>query len=265
MIVSVIIPYVQTRGSGFEELRYALRSIERNLKLNAELDVVIIGDCPSWVRNVRHIEIDRDAKAEFTNCFDINRKMSRIINDQNISDQFIYTYDDIYFLKPVGPQFFDRRICVRELDERRRTESLASGKFTTFRKLIWKTFDALRAQGCRQIYNYETHLPRAFDKFRMQEVFNTYAPTFNRLLFSSLYFNHFYRAENPKMLVADETKIKAGFYGDPDPLSFPSENEEGVKQLFSEYVIANHNDEGLSPALAKTIMERFPDKSKYEE
>ena len=82
------------------ELRFCLRSIEKNL--SGVNEVVIVGEKPKWLTNVRHIPCkDVPGKKEFSIFTKINAAIS-----EGVSDPFIFTNDDIFFIKPIAPANF---------------------------------------------------------------------------------------------------------------------------------------------------------------
>ena len=98
------------------ELRYALRSIEKNL--SGYDKIFIIGECPEWVycnvvsytetkcgllyscnnEGVIHIpQKDTPGRKEFS----IWSKIMKAVNSEICSKDFLFTNDDIFFIKPI--------------------------------------------------------------------------------------------------------------------------------------------------------------------
>lgn len=92
--MDVVIPYKVEQNSG--ELKFALRSIEKNL--TGYGNVFIVGDKPKWLTNVIHIPA-RDYAGR--KAYSIMQKVLIGCNDKRLSNDFIFTNDDIYFLKPI--------------------------------------------------------------------------------------------------------------------------------------------------------------------
>ena len=89
--------YVLGRGSqtGDQELRYSLRSLERYC--SGYRHVYIVGECPSWLRNVYHIRhADGPLKA-----INIMEKIRAACELSNLSDHFLFINDDHFFNKQV--------------------------------------------------------------------------------------------------------------------------------------------------------------------
>ena len=253
--IDVIIPFVKSH-SGFDELKYAVRSIEQNLKEDFRL--VIIGEAPEWLnlenKDVLFIPTKRNDTAAFTNCLDANNKMNKLLLNEDISSDFIITYDDIYFLKNTTKT--DLETVYAKGDGNTTASSIWS-------KLLLQTCNHLKVKGKTQ-FNFETHTPRLINKKNMTEVYKTYRPIRHRLLHFTLYFNHFLSNKLP-ILLSHENKIKAGFYGTSDIHSLSNKGTvSDIQKRISGFKFLNHDDKGLSKNLEKLISKRFPNKSKFE-
>lgn len=89
------IVYVLGTNSGWkdEELRYSLRSVEKFLTHYG--NVFIVGECPSWVRNVLHLPWqDTLNRKEYS----IMSKIKHACEQDFISKEFLYMADDYYFI-----------------------------------------------------------------------------------------------------------------------------------------------------------------------
>ena len=153
-MTDVVIPYVDS-FSKFGELKYALRSIEKNLQ--GEYRVVIVGDLPAWCTNVRHIKSKRVSIGSGSNLNDLIRKMQLTVEDKEISSAFLRWYDDVYLLKPTYIGFFDYHYVIGDLPKNKPKRS------EIYRHQLWETQEVLRNCGV-SVLNCETHLPRIFFK-----------------------------------------------------------------------------------------------------
>lgn len=252
----VVIPYIETEKE-FKELRYALRSIETNLKHEKPIRVVIVGDMPMFIKpeTVKHIPLTRVDGIEFTNCYDAGRKMNAVILDDSISPDFLVMYDDTYLVQPVGVEELSEVLKMKLVDE-----------FNTQKvhgKLLAKTFDVLKAD-VEAPANFETHTPRLINKQLMVEVYKKFKPIKNRLLHFTLYFNTHFDPTKSKT-INKQNKYKIGFYGSVDAYSYSSDlpgNE--LAEKIAKYRFCNHNDAGLSAGLTDALNILFPEKSKFE-
>jgi len=95
--MDVIIPL--GKGSLWQdnELRYALRSIEKNLK-DYE-NIVIVGEKPEWVTGVHFIPQDDPYRCKERN---IMEKVRTACLTATVSDLFLFSNDDIYFMEPIS-------------------------------------------------------------------------------------------------------------------------------------------------------------------
>lgn len=79
------------------ELRYALRSIEKHL--SGYRDIYIIGAPRKWLQNVKYIDAPEQYTRKEKCIFD---KLIRAAEHPDVSSTFITTNDDIFFLKPIA-------------------------------------------------------------------------------------------------------------------------------------------------------------------
>jgi FkbM family methyltransferase len=256
--IDVIIPFIATKGK-FDELKYALRSIEQNL--DADFRVVIIGDCPEWINreNVNFIAHKRDDAAVLTNCYDANNKMNQLLTNSEIGDDFILTYDDIYFLKKTSIDDIKKFYAIKNGGD-----STAS---STWKQLLNNTFARLKSKNLTQ-FNFETHLPRFINKKKMIEVYQLFRPIRHRLLHFTLYYNYHLQDNFPVCISKENGQfpaIKAGFYGVDDDFSLDgNKSPSELIEMLINYQFLNHDDAGLSDSLVKIIKKLFPNKSRFE-
>lgn len=253
----VVIPYIDN-GKEFKELKFALRSIEKNLQLpDTDIRVVIVGNMPDFVnpKKVKHIAIERKPVSPFPKCYDGNFKINTVILDPDTSDDFLVMYDDTYIIKPID--FSDLSVFLKN---KRPKEPRNNSKHT---QLLKKTYDVLDANGKLQA-NCETHTPRLINKANMIETFKKYYPIKNRLLFATLYYNDHFVTDDFKT-IAKNNKYKIGFYGTVDDWSYASDLPAAeLVEKISKYRYMNHDDAGLTDQLKEALEIMFPEKSEYE-
>lgn len=253
--MDIVIPY-HHGFARWEELRYALRSIEKNLK--AVYRIVIVGDLPPYINpdTVLHIPAGRVGGGPFPNLKEGNRKLALVLNDPRISDTIIVTYDDIYFCAAVSPEFLKIPIALYNSATVKRDN--ADNKY---RQSLYSTYDALSAKGL-PAFNYETHLPRLINKQQMLQVYNEFKPEKNLLQRFTLYYNRW--ATDRPVLYKKEFGIKAGFYGRNDNYGYGFYSTEKTLELIQGNIFCNHDDAGLSGQLKEALKIMFPDKCQYE-
>jgi hypothetical protein len=255
-MISVVIPYVEL-FSKYNELKYALRSIEQNLQ--GEFEVVIVGDQPAWCQNVRHIKSKRISIGSGSNLNDLIKKMMLTVEDKDISGTFLRWYDDVYLLKKAGISFFDKHFVIGDLPKNKPR----SGEI--YKRQLWETQEILRKRGVKTL-NCETHLPRVFNKAYMRMILIGYINFFGdlkQLMFQSLYYNTHWNMEEA-VLLNKADNIKAGFYGREDEYGFKAHDVAEIRSICRDKHILNHNDSGWSHGMQQYLQEMFPNKSRFE-
>lgn len=250
-MVEIYIPYVE-KFADWNELRYALRSIEKNLKCDYE--VTLIGDRPGWIKNINYIEHRRQRKTPFPSLHDVICKLYEFINTPSRHEDYILWYDDIYLLREIDESWFNTVYALYRVDESRR---LVNNRYQTERVMC--TYDELLDEFV-EIYNHETHLPRRFNKQRVFEVFKKYPVIKKRLLMATLYYTNF---RNDKVvLLHKDDGVKAGFYKYVDNYGF---NKDGnIDKICAGKTFLNHSGKGLSMKIKRYLEMRYPDKSSFE-
>ena len=179
--------------------------------------------------------------------------MNEIILSSEISEKFIYTYDDILLLKEADTEKLAAIYQIEKAKDLKPT--------TKYRQLLINAFETLRKAKLTD-YNCETHLPRVYSKKNMIEVFKQFSPIKNRLLIHSLYANKF--IDKP-ILMEKGDGIKAGYYGKANEWSYSSKsNKATLKKTIDKATFLNFNDQGLSDKLIEIIKEKFSEKSSFE-
>src|SRR5690242_4297239 len=83
-------------GAQSIELIYALRSLEKNL--NGFGEVFIVGDKINALKGLNYIKVKDDKSSKFKER-NIYRKILAACNDERVSEDFIFTNDDIMLTK----------------------------------------------------------------------------------------------------------------------------------------------------------------------
>jgi len=157
------IVYVCKKSWGHEnELRFSLRSAERNLKFDK---VFIFGHKASFLNDkVIHVSGGDTSKDKFVN---VARKISMIVDDQRISDDFIYMNDDFFILKeyPTIPYYCNKSIRAW-VDSTDTKESFKGTKWHQNIHDLYKTFP--------EGMFFETHFPIVYNKQLLKDVIEKY-------------------------------------------------------------------------------------------
>jgi hypothetical protein len=249
----IVIPYVHKKASA-DELKYAIRSIEKNFK--SPFRIIVIGDLPSWANDDLkrlHIPTKLISGIPYCHCLDVNSKMKTLLQSEDLDESFIYTYDDIIFIAPV--EYSD--IAMLKADSFIESAEFIQEKSTGSRKwnnLLTFDFNFLSASKFRT-YNYETHLPRMFQKNLLMELFSIPELQEVPFLFSTLYYNMFFKVK-PYIIGQPNCDIKTGVY--------EQQNIRQIRAACAGKKFLNFNNQGVNPHLFRFLAEMFPDKSSFE-
>lgn len=235
--MDVVIPH--NKGSYWKcnELRYCLRSIEKNF---TDLDnIYIIGYKPWWVKNVKHINVGDIYPNNKGACI-INKLISTC--ERKVSDNFLFVSDDQIFLKKIS----SRQIEPYYLYDLNTANLRYGNKF--WMKCLRNTRDTLNKKKYLPCYNYEPHTPVRINKRLFKIIMslydwkNVFYPTLS-LYFNSYIIKHFKLPDNYRV-----------FY-----------DKEGADlSLIKGNTFLGYSDLGLSWQLQHKLMELFPKKSVYE-
>jgi len=250
-MIDIYYPFFQ-REASWEELRYSLRSIEKNLLF--PFRVVIVGDLPEWINleTVLHIPHERIEGITENTLYDAITKLLIFCHHPDTSHHFIRMYDDIYVLKPVDLATIGQYKAMYPFSK----IPLREG---TWWHQLYHTVEVLSNKGYEG-YNTETHLPEMFNKENMKWVINSYSALQKRLLTSTLYFNTFFPFSKPLLFSKD---FAIQFYNNEDgPFYTTSEGDLQSKCQGKTYL--NHNDGGLNDNLKSFISSTFPTPSRFE-
>jgi len=236
--MDVIIPL--GNGSNWEnkELRYCLRSLEKNfLDLGA---IYIVGDKPSWARNVKHINTP-DLYFDNKGATIINKVISACIHEK-VSDNFLFTSDDQCFLKPMHAKDV-KPYYTYDLNKKKINYP---NKF--WKQCMKNTKWTLRKEKL-PCFNYETHTPKVFNKELFVLAMQKYDWVNNLYPTHSLYFNNVVSVPGQ---IPDDYRI---FF-----------DKEGMDiRLIEGKTFLGYSDLGLSWRLQAKLKELFPKKSRFEQ
>jgi len=238
-MMDVVLPYTNDSHWQDNELRYCLRSLEKNF-LNLG-EVYIIGSKPTWVRNVTHIRAS-DNYLDNKGGNIISKLLLACFNPA-ISDDFLFVSDDQYLLVPMRAQDI-QPYYVYDMT------GLPLRKGNKFwMQCLRNTRKTLKVEGLT-LYNYEPHVPMVINKKKFIQVMKKY--DWENILYPtlSLYFNNVLKTHEQ---LPPNHRI---FY---DGLEISKHmNFINGKQFLA------HSDLGLSWQLQQKIKELFPKKSKFE-
>lgn len=145
-------------GDDNEELRYALRSFEKNLR---HRQIVIVGYKPSWLRNVLYIPVPQTG----TKYRNSTRNLEAACEHPAVSEDFLLCNDDFFVLKRTDRMPVFHWGPVK--DAERYYASRASGAYLQGLRATKKRLAEL---GYNDPLSYELHLPMPMNKQKFLEV-----------------------------------------------------------------------------------------------
>lgn len=251
--LDIVIPYVYSTVV-WQELRYALRSIEKNVKFPHRI-FLVADKFPEWANkeNLHLVKVEQFKGIPFSKAFDQWRKIMAVINDERISERFVYAYDDQLWLKKIDSDFFDTIYSsprVKTLADLNKTVPSAGANWRT---IFMHSVDILRKNG-KPTYNYEIHIPRLLEKARVKTLIETYGITErSATVLSTLYFNTFFTGQ-PEDVSGVRAVIKE------------KKNSNFLQTLLNKRNVffADYNNEGLNVDLRNYIQKKYPNPSAYE-
>lgn len=241
---SVVIPYCKEFAQG-KELLYALRSWDKNCCFPA--DFVVIGDKEDWFSDEIHlIECPRVSDNPSVDTY---HKLKVALESDLVTDDFIWTNDDIYVLQPIDLSHIQLPKVLGPLD---------TSKYKGFyRENMQRTIDCLKQLGAA-FQNYGTHTPVMFNKASWLGLIAKLDEQITQgMLYTSIYFN----LQQPQV-----TAVTLDWRKDPFLLPVVSQNPstEVVKSLLPKMFLNNARS-GYSPWLESFLDKEFPAKCLFEQ
>jgi hypothetical protein len=141
-----------------EELRYSIRSVQKNASFVR--DVWVVGDKPDWYSG-KFLDV-----AQTSNAFqNVRTNLKTIIDNFDISEDFVFMNDDFFIVKKIDsvPTYYNGLLSDRS---RRHTELAGMNYYANF---LMRSDQALRRYGIKEPLNYELHVPIVFNKTMLLE------------------------------------------------------------------------------------------------
>lgn len=145
-----------------EELRYSLRSLI-NLP---HKDVYIYGSKPDWVTNVKFVKETQTG----TKWQNTSQMLCDIVNNPDISDNFILFNDDFFVLKPIEKlgHYYEGNLEERVARTYISRFMWEIPHYSRYGLLLKETMEWLQNQGYSTI-NYEVHVPMLYNKKKLKK------------------------------------------------------------------------------------------------
>ncbi|GAA4137895.1 hypothetical protein GCM10022216_14420 [Sphingobacterium kyonggiense] len=254
----LLIPYIKS-GDGGEELKYALRSWEKNY--TGPLKVIIVGEKEEWFSpEITLIPVEPHLIKEVCNCpkpslilnpqADSTNKVFTALVAEDIKGEFILSNDDIFLLG--NTLFADLQTLKAFKDDLDKTAE-GDGIYAQNNGLASK---ALKANNL-PVIRYGTHTPMVLNAEKLIDIIEKYKALENGYPLVSLYYNEVYPDARPIVVSGEiSDNILASAYRDNIPT-------ETLKTVFETRKFLNCNAKGLISI--KPFLEMyFPNPSIYE-
>ena len=216
-----------------EELRYSLRSVEKNFPHKR---VVFIGGKPMYCNPDKQIVVNQKGATKWDR---VRAMLKQIAETDDITENFVLFNDDFFIMEPVTELPPYRYGTLQELCQR--IERKNKGRPTKYTLSLEKTIKALEEKGLPTI-NFELHMPILLNRGKLLEVIERFPEVKGT---RSLYGNSY--------LVSFSKPMK-------DVKIFGSKTVPSEGQLF----LSTDDVSFANGEVGRFIREAFPDKSKFE-
>ncbi|WP_321519989.1 hypothetical protein [uncultured Bacteroides sp.] len=240
--ITVVIPYAKELAQG-KELLFALRSICVNSHFPGK--IVIIGDREDWFSD--EVTVIPHTRVSDNPQIDTIEKLKIAIDSELVSDKFIWSNDDIYFISPV---------LLADIEVLKIKGILTPSSFSgAYRDNMIRTIDLL---GGGEVPDFETHTPVIFEKEKLITLFEKFPElSTGGYLISSIYFNVLFPSFIPMVLDWKEDQCLL-------PVVSQGWDINVFNKLISKKKFLNNAESGYSENLIKRLSDLFPDKSDLE-
>lgn len=223
--------YICRKGEN-EELRYSIRSLEKNLP---DVNVWIVGYKPKWYTG-NFIPV-KDVSTKFNN---IHNALSVIATHPDIADDFVLMNDDFFVLKPMS----EIPIVHGGLLSEKIREYYRLSPSSHYAHLLSKANNFLVSRGIEQALDYDLHMPLPVNKQKLAE---------------TIKYRHM-----PRSLYGNLQGIGGTPQNDVKAYSGNSRLSERSISIDSDTMFLSTEDDSFENSHHETISKLFPTPSKYE-
>lgn len=222
-----------------EELRISLRSVA-TFGVNLDKVWIVSDRLPDWITNVNHLKVPDT----YNNCKDANiiNKVLAACTEDRVSDRFIFMSDD---------QVFNTKIPLNRISPTYNPRGIKHFSLTDGNRWSKRMHNTLRhienAGGCPNI-NWDSHCPQPIDKAKFYEIMTGLPYT----SLPGMCINTAYFGNKLEPALIPQNMVKNTF--------------EGVCEgsIILNKAFIGYNDAGYRSGLREKLLEKFPNKSKYE-
>ena len=226
------IVYVVKDAAFNDELRYSLRSVDKNFPHH---NVFFYGGKPMYLKPDQQVVLHQVGKTKWDR---VRAMLKDIAFDDRITEDFVLFNDDFFVMQPVKSLPVYEYGTLESLCER--IESRNKGRLTPYTLKLRETTDILKKDGLTT-FNFELHVPFAFNRGKLLEVIERYPDIKGS---RSLYGNT-YLTETEYLVDRKIFKVN----------DLPPENA----------IFISTEDRAFNEGkVGKMIRAKFPDKSRWE-
>jgi len=260
-LVDIVIPLGNGSKWNNNELKYAIRSIEKFVKNYR--NIYIIGKCPDWLTSLninskiyKDVINSKNIISPYNKKFiihvpfgdtsyktdNIRNKILEACRTKEISNNFFFTNDDIFFTKTIDvinyPYYYDKNLI--DIIKDKNIDSYLTSLNNTYITLIKQD---------QPVKHYDIHCPIIYNKDKFKLIINSNNWNLRYgFTIKSLYSNTL-KVEGKKI---NDFKIRK-------PLNLGEIN----KQLYGKSLFSI-DDDAINIHLIEKLEKLYPEKSKYE-
>lgn len=237
MANSIVIPLTKSE-IGYKDLRYALRSIEKNVK-NFK-NIVIVGEEPKFLKNVDFIPFSDDPDKRWKER-NILRKVQAACLSPLVTNNFLFMNDDHFILHEIDatkyPYYFGGTWTISWMKNR-----------GTYRATANHTRRWLENRGFPD-NNFDIHCPIIYNKEKFMK-------SFNEIDFETPY------GYGIKTLYCASNRIDGEYMRDMK-MKMPYTLQEVKDKVEGRHVVSS-TDVAIKYGLGEYLQTMFPEKSRFE-
>jgi hypothetical protein len=251
-----------------------LRSLEKNVKCDFTV-IIATETLPPWLKRVAHFYVEErfyprwleemnDGVKHCENYFDTLDKLCSFVNSYYCPKEFVYVTDDVLLLKEIHSidDIHNYPLAKETNETMKKRSTIKHGKTIV---------KAVELSGNDEPFNYDTHFPRRYNKFKLQDMFirHNYRHIEVPYSFATLYGN--LHPTIPPL--SEKNNYGAGFWNwnIGATASYPATDRTKIESAVSDKVWMNYNDRSLNQEgkegrqhLKEFIMDSFSKPSKFE-
>lgn len=236
--------YVLGKGSSWQnnELRYSLRSVEKNLRNFGR--IWIVGEDPGFTKNITIIP-HPDEIGPHNADGNITRKIIRACREKGLSDTFIKMNDDYIINRPIDAAQINP---MHKGDLATMPESYFQQ--TPWRRRLRRTRDVLLKKGLTALH-FDYHAPIPINKHNFENIVSQFdyekdIGYTTRSIYGNVAFQKTEKLSTEKQVI------------------FKSYNIAQIHERTQQPVFVAYNDQGLNRSMKFWLASEFPEPSAFE-